>query len=559
MAIDLKTLKCGECGSNALRLVRNNQYVCEHCGAYTLIEDTVSERLDRVLDQVKDAAAERLAAEEATRIKAGKWVAVVIAVTVGLVVVLGILNSLMIKRQQARYSAGAVTTPLADRSIPSDGLKLGEPVQVIAGNGSSAKPKLLVMARNETGKTLETPYVSAEFFDGDNKLGSDRESLPLKLLLPGETAPLLLDLPAGKNVSRQNLVVQRLSAPYKSVQGPRLVFSKVRLQQQGDTLRLVGRVANTTGDTTWIGVQALVMVYDETGALAGVGRGYAQANEIKPGERSVMEARIDRLGKGKIAAWEYRLGYDIVAATGERTPVTSADRVIRTAAPPEASNPGLNLSAEDLLADDSERFDLAQLELAPLVAGRGKTQDSIYLTEVINRSRDVIALAPGAIVSQFDGNKPDGQTLLQGPAYLYPGERFPVLLQPRGYGSGRITQTRVEWKPVRRAALPGARIPLDVHVTGTRAATSNVLVNFSRQYTYKYAEVSGTVSNPGKTLVGKVKLWVSLRDREGRLTGFSLVSGLPAIAAGDSVPFEVKVDQHGADFASVTTFYQTTD
>ncbi len=155
--------------------------------------------------------------------------------------------------------------------------------------------------------------------------------------------------------------------------------------------------------------------------------------------------------------------------------------------------------------------------------------------------------SPGAVISQFDGNQPAGQTLLRGPAYLYPGERFPVLLKPHYDGSGRITQTRVEWKPVRRAALPGARIPLAVHVDSTRAATSNVLVNFSQRYVYKYAEVSGTVTNPGKTLVSKVRLWVSLRDREGRLTGFSLVPELPAIAAGDSVPSQVKVDQHGND------------
>jgi hypothetical protein len=558
MTIDLKTLKCGECGSNALRPVGTNQYVCEHCGAHTLIEDTVSERLDRVLDQVKDAAAERLAGEQSARIKTGRLVVFILAVTVGVMLILGTINSLMIKRQQAGSRAAAVASPPADLAIASDGLKLGEPVQVMAGSGSSAKAKLLVMARNDTDKPLETPYVSAEFFDGDTRLGGDRKSLPLKLLLPGETAPVLFDLPGGKNVSRQDLAVQRLSAPYKSVRGPRLVFARSRLVRQDDSLRLVGRIANT-GDATWAGVQALVLVYDEAGALAGIGRGYAQTNEIKPGERSIMEARIERLGKGKIAAWDYRLGYDLVAPTGERTPVTSADRIIRTAAAPEVFNPGLALSAEDLLADDSERFDLAQLELAPLVAGRGKTQDSLYLTEVLNRSRDVIAVAPGAVISQFDGNQPAGQTLLQGPAYLYPGERFPVLLQPHYDGSGRITQTRVEWKPVRRAALPGARIPLAVHITGTRAATSNVLVNFSRQYVYKYAEVSGTVTNPGKTLVGKVRLWVSLRDREGRLTGFSLVPELPAIAAGDSVPFQVKVDQHGNDFASVATFYQTAD
>jgi hypothetical protein len=36
-----------------------------------------------------------------------------------------------------------------------------------------------------------------------------------------------------------------------------------------------------------------------------------------------------------------------------------------------------------------------------------------------------------------------------------------------------------------------------------------------------------------------------------------VVENLPAIAPGESVPFEVKVDQKGRDFATVSTLYQT--
>ncbi len=199
----------------------------------------------------------------------------------------------------------------------------------MAGSGSSAKAKLLVMALNDTGKPLEAPYVSAEFFDGDARLGGDRKSPPLKLLLPGETAPVLFDLPGGKNVSRQDLAVQRLSAPYKSVHGPRLAFTRSRLLRQDDSLRLVGRIANT-GDTTWAGVQALVLVYDEAGALAGIGRGYAQTNEIKPGERSIVEARIERLGKEKSppgnTAWATTWSRPRVSACPSPAPTASSAR-----------------------------------------------------------------------------------------------------------------------------------------------------------------------------------------------------------------------------------------
>jgi hypothetical protein len=45
-----------------------------------------------------------------------------------------------------------------------------------------------------------------------------------------------------------------------------------------------------------------------------------------------------------------------------------------------------------------------------------------------------------------------------------------------------------------------------------------VLLNFSQRFTYKSVEVSGSVKNPGNAIIGKVRLWVSLRDRNGQLT-----------------------------------------
>ena len=86
MTIDLQTLKCGECGSSVLKRTGLNEFTCQHCGSVTLVEDDISDRLDRVLDQVKDAAARRLADEQATRQKvamrtAGFAVAAVVGIT----------------------------------------------------------------------------------------------------------------------------------------------------------------------------------------------------------------------------------------------------------------------------------------------------------------------------------------------------------------------------------------------------------------------------------------------------------------------------------------------
>jgi len=557
MTIDLQTLKCGECGSSVLKRTGLNEYTCDHCGSVTLVADNVSDRLERVLDQVKNEAGRRLAAEEALRQKLLlRKIGIGVIAVLGVVLVGGAVEVFLASRRPAD-SPRPVVASVADRTIPTDGLKLGEPRQVLVGSGTSAVPKLLVVARNETGRPLSRAGIRAAYFDGDSRLDERTETLPIFVLEPGESVPALIDMPSGKNVTRQELRVQKLSEPYNAVQGPRMAFSRVRLVQQGERVRLVGRIVNARKDTTLLGgIDVLATLYDDAGQVIGFGHGYAQANELKPGAQTSVDLSIARFGRAAaIAAWDYRIGYNTLDAAGARTPVLSADRVIRTAGGPEAFNPDLRLSTEDLLADDSERFDAKQLELLPLVAGRSSIQRPLFLAELVNHSTDAVVVAPGGVISRFGGSKADGTSSISGLAYLYPGERFPILLEANAVD--RITQTRIEWKPMRRAALPGPRTPLEVQVTGTKAETNSVLLNFSQRFLYKSVEVTGKVRNPGHTIVGKVRLWVSLRDRNGQLTGFRLVENLPPIAPGESVPFQVDVEQHGRDFASVATLYQT--
>jgi DNA-directed RNA polymerase subunit RPC12/RpoP len=559
MTIDLQTLKCGECGSSVLKRTGLNEYTCDHCGSVTLVEDNVSDRLERVLNQVKSEAGRQLAAEEALRQKLMlRKVGIAVAILLGAVLVFRVVGLFLFDSRDATSGTPrSVVAAAVDRTIPVDGLKLNEPRQVLVGSGSSATPKLLVVARNETGKSLSRAGIRATYYDGDSKLDERSEMLPVSVLEPGESAPVLIDMPGGKNVTRQELRVQKLAEPYSAVQGPRMAFSRVRLIQQGERVRLVGRIANDRKDATVLGgFEVLVTLYDDAGQVIGFGHGYGQANEIQPGARTSVDVSIARFGRAAtIAAWDYRIGYSTVESSGARTPVLNADRVIRTVGGPEAFNPELRLGTDDLLADDSERFDDKQLELLPLVDGRNNIQQRLFLGELVNRSADAVVLAPGGVISRFSGSKAHGTTNIAGLAYLYPGERFPIFLEPQDME--RITTTRIEWKPMRRAALPGPRKPLEVKVTGTKAETGSVLLNFSQRFTYKSVEVTGSVKNPGTGIVGKVRLWVSLRDRNGQLTGFKLVENLPAIAPGESVPFQVNVEQNGRDFASVTTLYQT--
>ncbi|BEP57971.1 hypothetical protein GmRootV118_52150 [Variovorax sp. V118] len=553
MSIDLQTLKCGECGSSALRRTGLNEYTCAHCGSMSLVEDDVSDRLERVLQQVKHHAGQQIAAEQALRQK--QMVRTIGFVVIGFLgVAVAVQVAMLLFGSGKRSDTPSVARSIVERTIATDGLKLSEPRQVLVGE----RPKLLVLARNETGRPLERPGLKVVFHDGDTRLNERNESLPIDVLMPGESAPVLVDLPSGQNVTRQDVTVEKLSEPRSAAEGPRLAFSRVRLVQQGERVRLVGRLvhAGAPGAPAFGSIEALVTLYDDAGQVIGVGRGHAPGSELAPGARTAIDVDLSRFGRAAaIAAWDYRIGYRTVTPSGARTTVLSADRVIRTAGAPEAFHPDLRLGTEDLLADDSERFDPRQLELLPLVAGRSTIQRPLFMTELVNRSTDAIAIAPGAVISRFGGSTADGTTRLDALASLYPGERFPVLLEPKAVD--RITQTRVEWKPMRRAALPGPRKPLEVQVTGTQAGTGSVLLNFSQRFTYKSVEVTGTVKNPGTAIAAKVRLWVSLRDRNDQLTGFKLIENLPAIAPGESVPFQVHVTQHGRDFASVATLYQT--
>ncbi len=138
MTIDLQTLKCGECGSSVLKRTGLNEYTCAHCGSVTLVEDNVSDRLERVLDQVKDAAGKRLADEQALKQKqALRYAGIALAAVFGISALIIFFNVFFASR--VTVSSGArpsAVSAMVDRTIPVEGLKLGEPRQVLAEFGT---------------------------------------------------------------------------------------------------------------------------------------------------------------------------------------------------------------------------------------------------------------------------------------------------------------------------------------------------------------------------------------------------------------------------------------
>ena len=557
MTINLKTLKCGECGSADLRRQAQNEYVCGHCGSVTLVEDKVSERLERMLAQVTDAARQRLAHEESARRRRVATHALGWGLGLGLAVVVVVTAAVMlVGNRPSKPSPGVAAVPpkpVLPRGIPADALKLGEPQQVLIRRGSSSSAKLLVMARNTHDAPLQRPSIEAAFFDETQPLGKRSQSLPLDSIAPGESLPVLIDLPSQGTVTRQDLLVRPLSAPSRSVAGPALKFARMRLLQSGeDELRFVGRIVNDR-EAAIAGLEALVTLLDDRGAVIGLGHGYGSGGELRPGQHTTLDFQVQRFGRAAIAAWEVRIGHGLLQADGGRATVTSTDRAVRTAAGPETIPP-LPAGSEDLLATEAERFDPQQLELLPIAALRDNTQRPIHVTELVNRSSDAIALSPALLLTPLDGAQAGRPIVVAEAGMLYPGERLPILLQP--YGVPRVTGWRTEWKPIRKAALPGPRPKLEVAVNGTRALEGSALVNFTQRYRTRYVEVTGNVHNPGPGIVRRMQLWVMLRDAQGRLAGFQRVGQLPAAGPGDSVPFTARIDLWGRDFAKVTTLVQ---
>lgn len=554
MTIDLKTLKCGECGSADLRRQAPNQYVCGHCGSVTLVEDQVSERLERMLGQVADAARRRMADEDRAQRRRVATHAVGWGLGLGLTVAVVTVAVTLLGQRPAPTAAVVVQPrPTLPRGIPPEALKLDEPRQVLVRRGSSSAGKLLVMARNTHDAPLQRASIEAAFFDETQSLVKRSQSLPLETIAPGEVLPVLIDLPSQGTATRQDLQVRPLSAPHRSVAAPALKFARARLLQVGDEdLRFVGRIVNDR-DVTLAGVEALVTLLDDSGAVIGMGHGYGSGSELKPGDRSTLDFGVQRFGRGNVVAWEVRVGYSVLQGDGGRAVAASPDRVVRTAAGPERIPP-LPAGSDDLLATEAERFDPAQLELLPIAAVRDNTQRLIHVTELVNRSTEAIALSPALLLTPLDGARAGRPMVVAEGGMLYPGERLPILLQP--YGVEKVTGWRTEWKPIRKAALPGPRPALEVSIDKTQAVEGSALVNFTQRYRTRYIDVAGTVHNPGPGIVRKLQLWVMLRDAQGRLAGFHRVGQLPAASAGDSVPFSASVELWGRDFAKVTTLVQ---
>ncbi len=242
-------------------------------------------------------------------------------------------------------------------------------------------------------------------------------------------------------------------------------------------------------------------------------------------------------------------------ATAAPAPEGPASRIVRVSPANPRIIDQVRLTTAELLDPDFALFDPASLTLSAPRRLLNEIERPLLLAEVVNRSDKYVTLSPGMDISVFNGSRP--LRLRQEwslPAMLYPGERIPVLLN--GENFERYSEVKTDWKPAKRAALPGTRPALDISVETTEAGVGTGTLNFTYRYRYKYVMVHGRVRNDDHVDVDNVKVWISLYDAQDKLTGARYSElRLPKLKPGESAPFQLDVKQYGANFARVGVVY----
>lgn len=536
MAIDLRTLRCNQCGSTSLQQVGPIHFQCTHCRSTTLVDHRPA---------VPPPTAVRPAAPVQ---RASAPHRVLLGVTLALVLVGGLLGFAMALRAHSTGPTGrsaSVWSRGTAAAVDPTTIR-AEARSVVSGQGSSAEAKVLVTVHNAGATPVGDVELKVAFFDGAKAAGTAAARVSGFDLMPGEKHVLLVD-PPKTGSDRQTVTVQQADPLEDAVSGPVLKCARARLVQRGPRLRFVCSPHNDQSKAL-TSVRAFVTAYDAARAVVGFGE-WAAEGAVSSGSDGLVAGDLTMVSARPVATWDYRLHYELA---GQRGAVTSPDRTTAKAEAPETWPEKLPLDDAALAAPNAAAFDPASLRVAAWQLGHDNTQNSVLLSEVSNSSKDTVAVALGGLVTPYDGKKA-GQPSEVSALYLYPGEALPMRVVPRGIE--RFTRADVTWAPARRAALPGARVPLEVTVGTTHATTGSVLVNFSQRFTYKAVEVKGSIKNLG-TKVAKPRVWVMLRDKSDRLAGFERVEAA-AVAPGESVAFAARVVEEGSAWARVTTTYQT--
>lgn len=245
------------------------------------------------------------------------------------------------------------------------------------------------------------------------------------------------------------------------------------------------------------------------------------------------------------------------ALTGAAAPPAPVNesRIVRVDNPKIRQIPnGAEFTADDLLKSanrpPSPPFDTRLLVVKTPRRMQDEEENQIYLGEVTNSSPDQVAIAPvamlsikknGEVIDSAEHDFPD----------LVPGAHVPVFF---GYNADPRTFDTIEitWKPTKLYTLTdGQHAKLTATIASHPLARGSTEVNFTREYRYTYAKVTGTIDNQGQAPAKNIRLFVIARDAKGQITGYERQDVGDIIAPGGSAKFEVNVTQWGDPIASM--------
>jgi len=158
--INTVTLTCSTCGSAQFAKLDTNEYQCSHCHAVTLVEDNVAQRLEKILRNIQQP--------KPAPIKPAAIAAISVAILAAVLIPLAISS---LGSSPSRVPARIVEPPI-DASL----VKLTD-VQEIKTRG---RTELVMIVRNETGRKIDVPRVTASFFQGDLSLSTVSGSAPAR-------------------------------------------------------------------------------------------------------------------------------------------------------------------------------------------------------------------------------------------------------------------------------------------------------------------------------------------------------------------------------------------
>lgn len=232
-----------------------------------------------------------------------------------------------------------------------------------------------------------------------------------------------------------------------------------------------------------------------------------------------------------------------------------ASRIVRVSPANARVIDQVRLTTEELLDPDFALFDPKAFSLSAPRRLLDEIERPVLYAELVNTSDRYVALSPRVKIAVFDGSRAvDLRQDWELPTHLYPGERVTVAMPGGRYE--RVTEIKPDWRPAKRAALPGPRPKLAVSVENTEANVGTGTLNFSYRYRYKYVTVHGRVRNEDQAEVDNVRVWITLYDAQGQVSGATFKElRLPKLKPGETAPFEAQVKQYGGNFARVGLVY----